>query len=138
MYDVMFQNRIVGKASVKKQGLYYHIISSCEPQFEGIHRLIMSDRINDIDLGILVPENNCFYLSKRIPLKKFNSTNFEFRIISKDETRELIPVVSGMEFPCLEKVTAARFKITNGQPILMIDQSQVQQDSDPNPKSQNR
>ena len=125
MYEVMYHNQCVGYADVEIQGLYYAFTCSCSPPKEGIYRLIVSNGNRAFDLGICVPEGGQFMVRKRMPTKRFDGVEFYFKIISKDDSFEYIPVESGMIFPHLDKLRAARMQNTNGQPMLIIERSPI-------------
>ena len=115
----------MGFVDVEIQGLYYAFTCSCSPPTEGIYRLIVSNGNRAFDVGICVPEGGQFMVRKRMPTKRFDGVDFYFKIISKDDSFEYIPVESGMIFPHLDKLRAARMQNTNGQPMLIIERAPI-------------
>ncbi len=135
MYDILFDRVKVGTAEMFKEGLYYKIICTCRPANEGIHRILVSDGSESRDLGICVPEGGLFKLTARVPMKYLKGERLSFCLVGNCVP---VPVATGEPFPHLDKLETARLQVTNGQPMIVIDQFQDQQDSDQNQECQNR
>ena len=105
------ENEPVGYAAVRREGLYRHICCRCRIGGEGFFRLRMSDGTQEQDLGILVPEGDCFAVDTRV---KGNSGDLSFRIVKPGREKLFIPVVEGGEFLHLDKLRRAEFEKRNG------------------------
>ena len=86
-YDVTMGENIVGRAWIEKQGLYLLIQCQCHFAGDEMRRLKVSCGQNEVDLGILVPERDCFVLKCRIPVKRLGKGDCRFLIMRKN--REL-------------------------------------------------
>lgn len=136
MYSILFDNIPVGRAEVKKEGLYYKFVCTCTPPNKEVHKVKVFDGETEIDLGICVPIEQEFTVITRIPIKRLKGDRFSFRLVSG--FNKGIPVATGKQFEYLHKIEAARLQTTNGQPEIIIDSSLNQQDSDPSQEYQNK
>ena len=132
MYSIFDNGTQVGTAEVTREGLYYLFRCSCAPRGEGIHRIVVNDGENQVDLGICVPDSGKFVLRTRIPVKRLTGDIFSFSVAPEKKVSINIPVQSEMVFDQLDKLNAARLEVANGQPMVVIDESPDQQDSDQN------
>ena len=81
-YPVFFGNVRIGKVSVCRIGLYYRFCCNCSLKNEGLYRLYVSCGDCKQNLGVLVPEGDCFFLETRVPSKRFGEGIPEFFVIS--------------------------------------------------------
>ena len=137
LYNVMCNGVVVGKASVKREGLYYCIRYKCNLPQKGIFRVVVKESRNTYDLGICVPDGDAYSGTTRVPCKRFNTNDFSFTLVTDDKT-VCIPVMGGEPFLYLDKLSAARLNNTNGQLEIIIDPIQVQPDNDQNRRYQNK
>jgi len=126
LYEIVFRNKTVGKAEVKKEGLYYKITCVCKPPNQKLHRIIVSDGITERDLGICVPDESGFSLTTRVPIKHIQGDNLSFSMKphgenSADSQKQVeMPIQTGGVFMPLDKLEKARLRIKNGQPEIVI------------------
>ncbi len=134
MYDIFLNDVPVGRAEVKKEGLYYRFICNCTPPDAGIHRISVSDGNTVRDLGICVPMGSKFTLTARLPVKYLREDKLAFSLISNEErgTESGFPIATGKPFQHLDKLKAARLQMRNGQPVIVIDSAQVPRGNDRN------
>lgn len=71
-YEVFFGKELVGKVQLLREGLYYRVICRCEVSGKQIYRLFAQVGAQKLNLGVLIPDGNGLYLSKKIPVKRFN------------------------------------------------------------------
>ena len=64
---VFHGDQIVGKANVVKDGLYWRIDAVCTIEGTDVHRLWAHDETGTVRLGVLIPEDGCLRLSKKMP-----------------------------------------------------------------------
>ncbi len=137
MFQIFDKENCVGTAQIQQEGLYYRIYCNCKISTEGIHRIVVCDDKNTVDLGICVPEENRFTLTSRIPAKKLNADNCRFSLVKQGEqqtkhnSRE-VPVETGKPFPAIEELESAYFRSEDS--VIVIDPIQYPQDSDRNPE----
>ena len=78
-FDIYMGSEAVGRASLEKEGLYWKIHCRCRLSGD-IARRVTAKAGEEIDLGILVPENGEYCLTKRIAMKRFADAQPEFYI----------------------------------------------------------
>lgn len=117
----------VGRAEVKKEGLYYRFFCTCTPPDNGIYRIVVCDGSNTRDIGICIPTGTV----ARVPIKYLPGERLTFSLVPKDRKETAVPVATGEPFERLEQLDNARFQVTQGQPEILIDPAQDPQDSDP-------
>lgn len=66
----MLGDKVVGKAKVSREGLYYRIRCRCALSGDMLCRILVRCGKQEESLGILVPEGREFGLETRIPVKK--------------------------------------------------------------------
>ena len=137
MYKIYWNGSPVGNAAIYKEGMYYRFCCYLHLPEAGAYRVSVTAGRNTYDLGICVPEGSVYSCVARMPYKRFSSDNFSFAV-TVGVGRITAPVITGKNFEHLDKLSAARLRYTNGQPEIVIDPIQDQQDSDPNQKHQHR
>jgi hypothetical protein len=80
-----------------------------------------------IDLGICVPEGGNYTLVSRILVKKLLQEKITFVLEEEPNNPLRVTIAPEKNFPYLDKLTAARFLYQNGQPVVIIDPTQVRQ-----------
>ena len=139
MYEIIFGNKTVGNATVKKEGLYYKITCVCNPPSRKLHRITVGNGTTEIDLGICVPDENGFTLSARVPIKQLLGDNFLFSMVPNDrrsavsENLEGVLVETGGVFDRLDQLQTARLRVINGQSIIVTGRFQGRRGNDRNP-----
>lgn len=78
-FDIYMGSEAVGKATLTKEGLYWKIRCQCRLASDEAHRVTVRAG-EEIDLGILVPENGEYCLTKRIAMKRFADAQPQFYI----------------------------------------------------------
>lgn len=119
-YNVLFRQQCVGKATVKREGLYYCFRCRAELPSEQIYRLIMLNGMEQKNLGILVPCNHVFILNKKLPVSHFSGEGFEFFITSSDDNSKCIEVVQDKPFDYIDKLSRATYRLKNGKSYIVL------------------
>ncbi len=126
MYEIVFGDKTVGKASVIKEGLYYKISCLCKPPDQKLYRIRVSDGMTEKDLGLCVPEENGFTLRASVPAKYLKGDSLLFTMVPHDrKSTELekqvgVFVQTGGSFSQLDKLRNARLRLINGQTMIVI------------------
>lgn len=136
MFDIIYNNIVVGSAEIKREGLYNKIHCTCILPDDRIHRITVSDGITVRDLGICVPSGSKFTLTARVPIKCLQSEELSFSLVAHGRTG--MPVSDGAPFDRLDKLEAARLVLTDGQPEIVIDPVPDPQDSGQSQEYPNR
>lgn len=129
MYQIIFDGNPVGSAEIRKEGMFYRITCRYHLPYKSVFRVLLNSSNHKFDLGVCVPDGNGFSCVTRIACNQLKGDNFSFSL-NDGAKKGGIPVAAGKPFVQLEKLNTARLCITNGQPELMIDPIQGQQDSD--------
>jgi len=116
-YGVYFGDRLCGKVQVLRQGLYYRFVCRCHLTGEVICslRAVFPDR--EESLGVLVPMDDGFGLSTRIPAKRFDGKLIRFRAAARQEIiKEFFsPIYPEEPFGYLELLKKAYLVKKDGQ-----------------------
>ena len=83
-YDIRFDDSLVGKAQVEKQGLYFCFSCRCRMPDEKLYRIHVISGENREDLGICIPLDGLFGMDKRLPAKRLGEGTLEFILLPKD------------------------------------------------------
>lgn len=137
MYEIFWKGSRVGNATIYKEGLYYRINCSCNLPKTERFRVTVTDGDNTYDLGICVPAGNVYSCVASMPCKRFSGSDFIFTITDGAE-KKVVPVDAGEPFSYLDKLSTARLQYANGQPEIVINAVQDQQDNDQNPIHQHK
>ena len=127
MFDILMGTQAVGRAEVKKEGLYYRFSCTCTPPDNGIYRIIVCDGSNTRDIGICRPSGTV----ARVPIKYLPGDKLTFTLVPKDKKEISVPVATGEPFEHLDQLDNAHLQVSDGQPKILIDPAPDQQDSDP-------
>lgn len=122
--EITRSGKAVGRARVRREGLYYCF--SCRCAGSGIFRIRVSRGGKEENLGIPLPENGGFVLETRLPVSRFPAGKFRFFV--EEQRREyFVPVVPGQPFDRLEQLKNARYAERDGIAGVMI--SEIQDDA---------
>ena len=121
-YNITCNGHIVGKANVKKEGLYYHFRCICDLRKENIYTIIASCGGTEQNLGICVPMGECLGVDTKIPIKYIGEGEFTFRAVSKqnDEAEAFYSLDAGKPFANLSQLENAHFCIQDNKPGIRI------------------
>lgn len=116
-FDVVLTSEVVGSVDVIEEGLYLRFRCRCSIPKEHIYRLFVRCKTLDYDLGILIPEGECFSADKKVPKKKFSSNDFRFLIKPKsdDPCARIEPIDPEEPFQALKHLHKAHLDIQNGR-----------------------
>ena len=107
----------VGEVQVETRGLYYHFSCKCTPPNSSIYRLILVCEEIENNLGICVPNGECFTLSKKVPIKNIKTGEWKFYLQSKENILK-IPVTENDPFPMLDKLESSTLLVENSGPFI--------------------
>lgn len=108
-YPVHMGGKPVGTVNVEKQGLYYHILCSCEIPDDTVCRLMLKSKEKTEKIGILIPAGKAFLLEKRIPVKNLSTDTPEFFVSTQldVENRMFVPICAEEPFAYLSRLQEA-------------------------------
>ena len=119
-YKVTFQNRMVGKVSVRKQGLYYCFSCRCMLEGNELCRLQLTYGDAVEDLGILVPMEGGFGTDTRIPVKRWTEEKGAFQLVANRGTNSenLIRIYPEEPFGYIARLKKAYLVRRNGEQYI--------------------
>ena len=106
-FPVVLGQESVGMVEVRKNGLYYDIQAQCKLSGEVPCRLIASAGGQTLNLGILVPQDECFRIHTRVARKRLSNGDLSFHIGTRNEPTDRImyPLSPEEPFRYLERLT---------------------------------
>ena len=109
IYDIYRGGEKIGKAEVRREGLYYRFRCCCDLTGEVMYRLTVTCGDKTENLGIPVPNGNEFVLSKRLPVSRFTAETPEFHAVPKHEPlpEKRIPISPETPFDYIERLENA-------------------------------
>ena len=135
-YNIYHKQSVVGEAIVSQEGLFYHFQCLCRIPSKAIHHVIVSNGNKKFNLGVCIPQNKQFSSQKRIPIKHFDSQDFTFNLIERDQT-QVAEINPAKPFDFLADLEDARLDDTDDSIRILFsnrkDLSPIQPDSDPIP-----
>lgn len=142
IYDILRGGEKIGKAEVHREGLYYRYKCWCNLTGEVMYRLTVSCGGKTENLGIPVPEGDCFYLNTRLPVSRFSQEDPVFRAVPRHEElkkERWIPISPEKPFDYIARLENAIMEQRNGEVgvLLREDSDSAPPDSDPSPSQTN-
>ncbi len=115
--DVLLGERTVGRVQAQKQGLYYVFSCRCSLSGDTVWRLNVSCGDNQVDLGILVPEDGAFCLTTRRPVKTIGEGKLLFTLKPSHESTgtKFAPIYPEEPFAYIQRLKDAFLEERNGQ-----------------------
>ena len=138
IYDIFRGGEKIGKAQVRREGLYYRFLCCCDLTGEVMYRLTVKCGKKIENLGIPVPDGDSFRLSARLPVSRFSSGMPEFQAVPKHQTLDenWVPLNPEVPFDYIHRLENAVLERRNNELGILIaqDRSEALPDSDPNPE----
>ena len=108
---------IVGEVQVTIKGLYYQFSCRCAPISWDIYRIVLICEEAEYNLGICVPDGECFVLTKQVPVKNIKKGEWTFYLRAKENERK-IPVTENDPFHMLDKLEMSKLLIENAETFI--------------------
>lgn len=123
-YMIWLSKEAVGHVSVERLGLYYLFRCQCQLHSQVICRVMVSCGGRTESLGILVPGEKTFHLTKKLPTKEFASGTPEFWITPRHLAKREVSVDIYPEEPFhyISKLENAYLSRKQGKPVLVINE----------------
>ena len=119
---VFYQDREVGKAYTRREGLYYAIRCSCNQVDSRKYRLCVSCCGKETDLGIGIPSHDMLTWETRIAVKRIGCGELTFSLAESTASggKKFVPVKEGQPFEAIGCLEGARFASLNGVPGVWV------------------
>ncbi len=135
IYDIYRGSDKIGKAEVRREGLYYRFQCCCDLTGEVMYRIIITCGGKTENLGIPVPGRNDYRLSTRLPVSRFEKEEPEFRAVPRHPQKTpglWVPISPETPFTYIARLQNAVLERRNDQVGILIS-NEALPDSDPNP-----
>ena len=99
LYDILRGGEKIGKAEVRREGLYYRFRCVCDLSGEVIYRLLAVWNEKQLNLGIPIPRGDTFYLETKIAASRLGEGTPTFRAVPRHPQQEGIWVRISPEEP---------------------------------------
>ena len=136
VYDILRGGEKIGKAEVRREGLYYHFLCTCDLTGVVIYRLTISCGGKTENLGIPIPEADCFCLKTRLPVSRFPEGEPIFRAVPRHPQVEMwVPISPEKPFEYISRLRDAVLERRDDTVGVLIKESAapIPQGSDPTP-----
>lgn len=126
-YDIFRGGEKIGKAQIKREGLYYRFRCCCLLTGQVIYRLTVTCGDKTENLGILIPDGDSFRLEKKLPVSRFPEGQMVIRAVpgNGDRSKIFAPVHPDEPFAYLSQLETARMKRWNDQVGIVIEDHAV-------------
>lgn len=116
-YDVLLGQERVGKVEAARQGLYLYIDCRCRLSGEVIYRLQLTCGECHENLGVLVPEGDCFSLKTKLPVKRLGAGSLLFRVVPRHSELAgmFVPIRPEEPFSYIHRLKQAFLEKRNGE-----------------------
>lgn len=133
-YDVLLDGKAVGKVQVSRRGLYDHYSCRCRLPDREVCRLYVRCGGREENLGVLIPEEECFCLETSIPAKRLGEGERTFHVVPKSrkepQQAAFLPIRPDQPFAFIEQLKDACLAVQDGQPGALVPQPILPGDAD--------
>ena len=121
-YEITMGGKPIGKAQVRRMGLYQHFSCRCDLTGDVVCRLTVTCGGKQENLGVLVPMDGSFGIEKKIPAKRLGEGIPQFQILPKHEKPEgkFVPIYPEEPFAYMARLKDAFLATKNGQLGIVI------------------
>ena len=120
---ITMDGRVVGRAEINIEGMYYVIRCFCTLQDPQLRTVLLSQGESTMEIGVCVPQRTGANLVKRIRKDAFNMDNVCFSLALPDaiSTNDEIVLQPGMPINHIDKLDSMVFQ-EDGTVHLRVDQ----------------
>ena len=120
-YDICLGSETVGRATVERQGLYYKINCKCTLSGHTRFRVSVLGSQGEEDLGLLIPTDHFYGLSKSVAIKKLGEQlRFQIKSVHAKQEGIFVPLCPDEPLRYIERIKAAVLCRKDGQMGLLI------------------
>ena len=117
IYDIFRGPDKIGKAEIRREGLYYRFRCCCNLTGQVIYRLTATCDDRTENLGIPVPEGDAFYLETRLPVSRFGKGVPVIQAVPRHPQKQdtFVPISPEEPFGYIERLENAILEKREGQ-----------------------
>ena len=121
-HQILFADKPVGTAEVRREGLYYRMRCRCTLSGEVLSRVLVRCGTREESLGILVPQDGKFCLETRIPVKKIGEGKLSFSVAPRHRAMDgkFIPLCPEEPFRYITGLKEAYLEKRNGRIGIVV------------------
>ena len=130
-YNVYLEDKAIGRAELRQEGLYLHVIAKCTDIPPRFYRLYLSTNLAELDLGICRCENSAYIWDRKIPLKNINGEGIRLSLDPSaiSQNAGFIPIDPSQEFLHFSEIDICVYIERNGvKGVCITDHSRNVQD----------
>ena len=120
MYELLYQNKLIGNVCVKKIGLYYEIKCHFNENKNGRFSLIAVSNSKEVNLGECGYHNGQFGIFRRLPINAVGRNLVRFYVKKLEDNESYWSVCEGKSFPHIDKLDKAVLIIVKGEKRIKI------------------
>ena len=122
VYDVFFENAVIGSAEVIKEGLYTRFLCKCKFQQEGLYRIVVHYGEVSYNIGVCIPDGNGYTTSAKLPSKYIHDSVPVFSAESAVKPITVFkPISPGMNFEYIKALPNGKFCCCGNQKGIMFN-----------------
>ena len=116
-YDIFRGSEKIGKAEIRREGLYYRFRCCCNLTGQVIYRLIAVCDAQTENLGIPVPDGDAFRLETRLPVSRFGTGTPVIQAVPRHPQKQgnFVPIVPEEPFEYIQWLENAVLARREGQ-----------------------
>lgn len=120
-YNIYYDKKIVGTATIEPDGLYYQIDCICHYTTNEIHRVFLQTSESEINLGVCIPIGEIVRTKVKIAAKLIDLSNLYFHIVTNHENLSAnFPVRDGCYFPAISNLRNGLLDMNEGSANIKI------------------
>jgi len=120
-FEIAMDGKVVGKATVERQGLYCRFSCRCVFPDKGIHTIWVCWDGGSRKLGVCVPNGRDYCLNTSVPLKYIPDKRLTFAVdYTEKKQDDFYAVDAERPFDPIDKLSRAQFDVRDGKPGLII------------------
>lgn len=118
IWNVTYAGHSAGTCKITRSGLYYKFSCHCKRVTEQVCRLKLECSGEQVDLGIVLPQEDYLLLERQIAVKNIPHGKPVFTLLVNGKTvpegEQFIPVFEDQPICCLRQLSSARFALRDG------------------------
>lgn len=126
-YPILLGGQTVGKAAVRREGLYLLFVCDCRFSGQMLYKITVQCGEHREELGVPVPADGSFHLQTRRPAKRFEKGELSFRAMPKHSALngKFVPLSPDEPFAYLNRLQDAYLEVRGGQVGLVIPGQEI-------------